>query len=297
MFPDDAGPMPGAPTFDLQSHSTHSDGHLPAAEVVRLAAQAGVELLALSDHDTVDGVDEALAAGAEHGVRVVPATELSSIDGEYDDLHVLGYGIDHRDPALLEHLEAFRADRDGRAGRMTAALRELGFEVDEEVLAARRAAGKPIGRPHLAQAVIGHPANAARLKEEGTGDVTPFIVAYLIAGRPGFRGRTLPTVQEAIGVIHAAGGIAVWAHPYWDVEAPADVEAAIARFQGFGIDGVEAFYVTHTEQQTRHVAGICARRGLLATGSADFHGPDHRLFHRFRAFELHGLEPNLGPIG
>jgi hypothetical protein len=297
MFPDDARPMPDAPTFDLQSHSTHSDGHLPAAEVVRLAAEAGVELLALSDHDTVDGVDEALAAGAEHGVRVAPATELSSIDGEYDDLHILGYGIDHRDPALLARLEEYRADRDGRAGRMTAALREIGFEVDEDALAGRRAAGKPIGRPHLAQAVISHPANAARLKEEGTDDVSPFIVAYLISGKPGFRGRTMPTVQEAIGVIHAAGGIAIWAHPYWDVEDPADVDGAIARFQGFGLDGVEAFYVTHTEEQTRHVAGLCAERGLLTTGSADFHGPDHKLFHRFRAFDLHGLEANLGPIG
>lgn len=289
--------MPEPPTFDLQSHSVHSDGHLAAAEVVRRAAEAGVELLALSDHDTVDGVDEALAEAARCGIRVVPATELSSIDGAYDDLHILGYGIDHHDRGLLAALEQFRADRDGRAGRMAAALRELGFEVDDDVLAARRAAGKPIGRPHLAQAVIDHPANAQRLREEGTDDVSPFIVAYLIDGKPGFRGRTMPTVQEAIGVIHDAGGVAIWAHPYWDVEQPADVEGAIDRFAGFGVDGVEAFYVTHTEEQTRHVVGICAERGLLTTGSADFHGPDHKLFHRFRAFELFGLEPRLGPIG
>lgn len=289
--------MPAAPTFDLQSHSVHSDGHLPAAEVVQRAREAGVELLALSDHDTVDGVDEALAAARDCGIRLVPATELSSIDGEYDDLHVLGYGVDHHDPALLERLEEFRADRDARAGRMTTALREIGFEVDEDLLAARRAAGKPIGRPHLAQAVIGHAANAGRLREEGREDVSPFIEAYLIPGRPGFRGRTMPTVEEAIGVIHDAGGLAIWAHPYWDVERPEDVAGAIERFAGFGVDGVEAFYVTHTAEQTLHVAGICEERGLLSTGSSDFHGPEHRLFSRFRAFELHGREPNLGPIG
>ena len=288
--------MPGAPTFDLQSHSTHSDGHLPAAEVVRLAAEAGVELLALSDHDTVDGVDEALAAASEHGIRVVPATELSSVDGEYDDLHVLGYLVDHHDPGLLAALEEFRADRDARAGRMTTALREIGFEVDEDALAGRRAAGKPIGRPHLAQAVIGHPANAERLREEGRDDVSPFIEAYLIPGRPGFRGRTMPTVEEAIGVIHAAGGLAVWAHPFWDLDSDEEVLGAIERFAGFGVDGVEAFYVTHTEAQTRLVAGACSERGMLATGSSDFHGPEHRLFSRFRAFQLFGLEPNLGPI-
>lgn len=288
--------MPDRPVFDLQSHSVHSDGDLPAAEVVRRAAADGVEVLALSDHDTVDGVAEALRAASECGIRVVPATELSSIDGEYDDLHVLGYGIDHADPVLLARLEEFRADRDGRAGRMIAALRDVGFEVDEAPLAQRRAAGKPIGRPHLAQAVLAHPANADRLAQEGIDDVSPFIVNYLIAGRPGFRGRTMPTVEEAIRVIHDAGGLAVWAHPFWDVEDPADVEGAIERFAGFGVDGVEAFYVTHTEEQTRFAVDACERRGLLTTGSSDFHGPDHRLFSRFRAFELFGLQPDLGPI-
>lgn len=288
--------MPDPPTFDLQSHSLHSDGHLPAAEVVERAAAAGVELLALSDHDTVDGVDEALATAQRCGIRVTPATELSSIDGEYEDLHVLGYGIDHHNRTLLHRLEEFRADRDARSGRMTAALREIGFEVDETLLDARRAAGKPIGRPHLAQAVIAHPANAERLADEGTDDVSPFIVAYLIAGKPGFRGRTMPTVEEAIGVIHDAGGIAIWAHPFWDVERAEDVEGAIERFAGFGVDGVEAFYVTHTEEQTLFAVDACERRGLLTTGSSDFHGPDHKLFHRFRAFALFGRTPNLGSI-
>lgn len=288
--------MPGAPTFDLQSHSLHSDGHLPAAEVVARAAAAGVQLLALSDHDTVDGVDEALAAAARHGIRVVPATELSSVDGAYDDLHVLGYLVDHRDPGLLAALAEFRADREARAGRMAAALRELGFAIDEQPLAARRAAGKPIGRPHLAQAVIAHPANAARLAHEGRADVSPFIEAYLIPGAPGFRPRTMPTVAEAIAAIHDAGGLAVWAHPYWDLDTAADVDGAVERFAGFGLDGVEAFYVTHTREQTEHAAAACERHGLLATGSSDFHGPDHRLFHSFRAFELFGLEPRLGPI-
>ena len=93
-----------APVFDLQSHSLHSDGELAPAQVVENAAAAGVELLALSDHDTVDGVDEALAAGALHGVRVVAATEISAVDGGYEDLHVLGYGIDHRSALLGERL-------------------------------------------------------------------------------------------------------------------------------------------------------------------------------------------------
>ena len=96
--------------------------------------------------------------------------------------------------------------------------------------------------------------------------------------------------------MHAAGGVAVWAHPFWDVEEPAAVLSTIDRFAALGLDGVEAFYVTHTAEQTRLVAGRCAELGLLTTGSADFHGPGHPLFSRFRAFELHGIEPRLGPL-
>ncbi len=129
--------------FDLQSHSTRSDGTLAPAEVVRAAAAAGVELLALTDHDTVDGVEEAIAAGREHGVRVVPAAELSTIDGEHEDLHVCGYGLDHTSPALLDALERWREDRAARADRMAAALEELGWQLDRTTLDARRAAGPP----------------------------------------------------------------------------------------------------------------------------------------------------------
>ena len=255
-----------------------------------------MELLALTDHDTVDGIDEALAAGAEHGVQIVPATEISAVDGEFEDLHILGYGIDHHDPVLASRLLEARGDRERRAEAMAARLNELGFEIDPAPVAARRAAGKPVGRPHLAAAVLAHPANAERLEREGHADVSSFIPAYLIQGTPGYVARTHPTVSEAIRWIHDAGGVAVWAHPFWDISDEAGVLAAIDRYQGAGLDGVEAFYVTHTPEQTALVAARCRELGLLSTGSSDYHGPDHRLFSRFQAFELHGLEPELGPI-
>jgi predicted metal-dependent phosphoesterase TrpH len=285
-----------APTFDLQSHSLHSDGVLSPAEVVATAAGAGVELLALSDHDTVAGVEEALAAAAEHGIAVVPAVELSAVHDSYEDLHVLGYRLDHHEPRLLERLEAFRADREGRAGRMAQALRDLGFTVDESLLEARAAAGKPVGRPHLAAAVIAHPDNAERLAAEGRADVSPFIEAYLIPGTPGYRPRTFPTVEEAIALIQEAGGVAVWAHPFWDLADTADVLATVDRFVRWGLDGVEVFYPTHDREQTLALATKCADEALLMTGSSDFHGPEHRVFSGFRAFHLHGLEPRLGRI-
>jgi predicted metal-dependent phosphoesterase TrpH len=279
------------PTFDLQSHSTCSDGALPPREVVAAAEAARVELLALSDHDTVDGVDEALEAAAARRLAVVPATELSAIHGEREDLHVLGYRLDHRSAALLDVLATFRADRDARARRMVAALREAGFELE---LPDR--GGKPVGRPHLAHAAFEHPANRMRLREEGIVNFSQLLEAYLVPGAPAYRRRTTPTVAEAIAAIHDAGGVAVWAHPFWDLDADDDVLALIDRFAAAGLDGVEAFYATHTEAQTRLVAEHCAARGLLTTGSADFHGPDHPRFNAFRAFELHGVEPNLGPI-
>jgi predicted metal-dependent phosphoesterase TrpH len=279
-----------SPTFDLQSHSTFSDGELPPAHVVALAAEAGVELLALSDHDTVEGVDEALGAARTHGVALVPAVEISAPDGAHPDIHVLGYGIDHRDPALLERLTAYRADR------MIAKLRDLGFELDETPLERRTASGKPIGRPHIATAVFEHPANRQRLEAEGLTDMTQTLVAYLIEGAPAFAGRTIPTVEDAIGVIHAAGGVAVWAHPFWDVKDPEEVLATIDRYVSYGLDGIEAFYVAHTPEQTALVADRAENLDLLTTGSADYHGPDHRHFSKFRDFDLCGRTPRLGAI-
>jgi predicted metal-dependent phosphoesterase TrpH len=288
-----------APRFDLQSHSTHSDGELAAEEVVRRAADAGVELLALTDHDTVSGVSEALVAGEQAGIRVIPAVEVSSVDdgaAERRELHILGYAIDHEGAELTRKLVEFLGDREQRTLRMAAALKELGFELDEGEISARRAAGKPIGRPHLAAAVLGAPANAQRLAREEIDDVGSLIRAYLIEGRPAFRLRETPTVAEAIEAIHEAGGVAVWAHPFWDVEDPEEVLDSIERFRSLGIDGVEAFYVAHTREQTKLLAERCAALGLLSTGSADFHGPGNRIFSRFLAFETYGLEPDLGPL-
>jgi predicted metal-dependent phosphoesterase TrpH len=290
-------PDAARPTFDLQSHSIASDGALPPAEVVARATAAGVELLALTDHDTVDGVAEALeAAAALGGPRVVAATELSTIDGEHEDLHVVGYGVDHTDATFLATLERFRADRGARAFRMADALEACGLALDRTAIDARAAAGLPIGRPHLAQAAFDHPDNAARVAGEGLADFGKLLEAYLIPGAPAYRRRSTPTVAEAIAAIHDAGGVAVWAHPFWDLDDPEDVVATIDRFAALGLDGVEAFYVTHTREETLLAARAATDRGLLTTGSADFHGPDHPRFNRFRAFDLHGLTPNLGSI-
>ena len=264
--------------------------------MVRGAAAAGVELLALSDHDTVDGVPEALEAASSLPLRVVPAVEISAIDPVDADLHILGYLVDHRDGTLLERLRSFRGQREARAGAMAAKLRELGFELDDQRLAARQRQGTSVGRPHLAEEVTVHPGNRERLEREGRTDPSAFLVAYLIEGRPGFVPRLGPSVAESIAVIHEAGGLAIWAHPFWNLDSPEAVLKTIDRFHAYGIDGVECFYVTHDRSQTELLADRCDELGLLSTGSADFHGPDHQHFSSFRAFRTYGRRPVLGPI-
>ena len=289
--------MPDRPSFDLQAHSVHSDGELGAAEVVERAAAAGVELFALTDHDTVDGVPEAAARARELGVRYSAAAELSAVHGGHEDLHVLGYELDVADPDLIATLEDFRGDRARRIEAMADRLRELGFELDDAPLVARREAGKPIGRPHLADAVLAHPANAQRLRDEGIEGKNELFPPYLVPGAAAYVARSRPTVAQAIEVIHAAGGVAVWAHPFWDVDAPDEALRTLYEFADAGLDGVECFYVTHTEEQTRLLHDHALRRGLLTTGSTDFHGPDHGRFSAFCGFEVHGLTVDLGPIG
>jgi predicted metal-dependent phosphoesterase TrpH len=281
-------------TFDLQSHSTASDGALEPAEVVRAAAEAGVEVLALTDHDTVAGVAEAMAAGDELGVRVIPAAELSSVDGQHEELHVLGYGVDHTDEAFLATLADLRADRERRILAMVQALTEDGWALDDTELQARRGRGEPLGRPHVAKALLAHPDNAERLAREGIDGPNTLFPKYLVPGAPTYVRRSRPTVEQAIELIHAAGGRAVWAHPFWDIDDPAEVEASLRRYAAAGLDGVEAFYPTHSADQTALLCRLADELGLsLVTGSADFHGPVHGTFSQFMDFELHGHEPRL----
>ena len=150
----------------------------------------------------------------------------------------------------------------------------------------------PASRARRARA----PRERAAARERGDPDVSDFIDRYLVAGCRAFARRVEPVAGEAIDLIHAAGGAAVWAHPFWDIDDPQAVLSTLLRLRLCGLDGVEAFYVTHDEAQTALLASTAARDHLLVTGSSDFHGPEHRFFSRFQAFDLHGDEPRLGPL-
>ena len=286
------------PTFDLQSHSVYSDGSLRPSEVVRLAAEDGVELLALSDHDNIDGVAEALVAAEKFGLRIVPAVEITAVDDRQDDIHLLGYLVDHTDAGLLGRLDGARQERLRRSHLMGERLERAGWSIDLEFLRLVEAEGGAVGRPHLAEALLRDPENAQRIAECGFRNVGDVIEALISRGKEGFVAREYPTVEEAITWVHDAGGLAVYAHPMFprgEFERER-VKSALTRYCAAGLDGIECFYTTHTEDETRFLHELASEHGLLTTGSTDFHGPDHGHFAKFRDFQTYDLEVNLGAL-
>ncbi len=264
--------------IDLQSHSTVSDGELPPAEVVAAAAAAGITTMALSDHDAVDGVPEASAAAAEAGIALVPAAEISCIHSTIDDLHMLGYWIDL--DAMRPVCERAQRERVERAEEIVANLNRLGVEVAFEDAIAQAGDASSVGRPHIAKAAGAEPEQMGAFFEE-----------YLVPGAKAFVPRRWPTAAEAARLIREAGGTPVLAHPFWDMDAPAAVGALIADLD---LDGVEVFYPAHDRAQTEFLLGVCAERGLAATASSDFHGPNHKMFDRFGSYPTYDLgEPEL----
>jgi len=256
----------------LQSHSTVSDGQLAPAGVVEEAAKAGVTTLALSDHDAVAGVPEAAEAAERLGIELVPAIEMSCVHEYAEDLHICGYWVD------LEKIgpacERAQQERRDRAGEIVENLRREGFDLTLEDAVREAGAADSIGRPHIAKAA------------GATGDLGPFFEEYLVPGAKAFVPRRWPTAAEAIELIHAVGGVAVIAHPYWDISEPDKVEDLI---RSLGADGVETFYPPHTKQQTEHLLSLCDELNLVPTASSDYHGPTHKTFSKFGDYDTYGL--------
>jgi 3',5'-nucleoside bisphosphate phosphatase len=265
--------------IDLQSHSTVSDGQLEPSEVARAAAAAGVTTMSLTDHDAIAGVPAAAAAAQEGGIECVPAVELSCVHEYSDDLHMLGYWVDL--DAIAPACERAQQERVRRAEEIVERLNALGVSVRLEDAIAQAGDALSVGRPHIARAA-------------GAGeDMKPFFEEYLVPGAKAFVARRWPTAEGAVEQIHAAGGLAVVAHPFWDVKDPDDVRALV---DNLDLDGVEAFYPAHTRDQTAFCLEICGERNLTPTGSSDFHGPTHKTFARFGAYDTFGLgEPQVPP--
>jgi predicted metal-dependent phosphoesterase TrpH len=267
--------------IDLQAHSTVSDGQLRPREVAVAAAEAGVTVMSLTDHDAVAGVADAVSAAEQAGIECVPAVEMSCIHRYSDDLHMLGYWVDVA--RIAPACERAQQERINRAKEIIERLNSLGVEVRFEDALAQAGAADSIGRPHIARAAGAGP------------DLGPFFEEYLVPGARAFVARKWPRAEEAVELIHGAGGVAVVAHPYWDVSEPDQVRDLVESLvRDVGLDGIETFYPPHTKAQTAHCLDLCREFGLVPTGSSDFHGPTHKTFARFGAYDTYGLgEPEV----
>lgn len=247
--------------IDLHTHSTASDGTDTPAQLVRKAAATGLDVVALTDHDTTRGHAEAVAALPE-GLTLVTGAELSCrLDGV--SMHMLAYLFDPEEPALLAERELVRDDRVPRAWAMVAKLNELGVPVTWEQVA-RIAGGGSVGRPHVASALV-ELGVVPTVNDAFTRD-------WLADGGRAHVGKHETDPFEALRLIKGAGGVAVFAHPAAAKRGRTVSEAAIADLAAAGLDGIEVDHMDHDTQTRARLRGAAKELGLLVTGSSDYHG-------------------------
>ena len=247
--------------IDLHLHTTHSDGSFAPAHVIGLAHKAGVTALAITDHDITTAIPEAVAAGQQLGIEIIPGIEVSSSFGE-SELHVLGYFLDWQDVLLQERLVTLRESRHRRNPQIIERLQALGIDITyDEVRAV--AGSDSVGRPHIARVLMD--------KKVVTSAKDAFD-RFLANGKPAYVPRDLPSPAEAIRWIKAAKGLAVLAHPTWVKTTEGTLTELVRQLKADGLDGVEVHYSTHTPRQTREYLSLAKQVNLLVTGGSDFHG-------------------------
>lgn len=244
---------------DLHLHSTASDGTLAPAEIVRAAASLGLPAIAITDHDTVAGVAPALVAAEGLPLTVIPAIELSSSVGERD-VHILGYYVDYRHPALLTRLTELRQVRLERAERIVHALAADGIHVSLDDILGLPEEGA-IGRAHIAELLVasGHVASVPEAFRTMLGSTAPYYVP-----------KPVSSPEEVIALVEDAGGVAVLAHP-----GLSGIDELIPLLAEAGLAGLEAYHGAHDEGERERYARLAEDLGLVATGGSDFHG-EHR---------------------
>jgi hypothetical protein len=244
---------------DLHTHSFCSDGLRTPTQAVEEATAAGVRVLSLTDHDTVEGVPEALQAGEAHGIEVIPGTELSA---HLDDreVHLLAYCLDHLSPRLAAYVELVHQQRRDRGAAIVKRLNQLGVNVTlEDVLV--RADGGPVGRPHIAAAMVA--SGAVSNKEEAFSH-------FIGDRRPADVPKSRSPAHDVIAMVHELGGVVILAHPGLSVS-----DSIIQRLVDVGLDGVEVFHPSHQPPQIDHLTELADRLTLLTSGGSDSHGESY----------------------
>lgn len=242
---------------DFHVHTTASDGVYTPHQIVQKATENGLEYLAITDHDTTDGVQEALKTARDFNLTVIPGVEIST-DSKHGLAHVLGYFIDYNNKELVETLKEMRRSRKLRASDMVAKLQELGMKIEWERV--KEIAGDAsIGRPHIAQAL---------LEKKYIASFAEAFHKYIGQGGPAYVERIKITPEEAVRMIKQAGGLAVLAHPF-TLDEP---ETLIQNLKKAGLSGIEVFYGEYGEAEIEKLSEFADKYGLLKTGGSDFHG-------------------------
>jgi predicted metal-dependent phosphoesterase TrpH len=249
-----------AATLDLHTHSTASDGLHSPSELVELAHQAGLTTIALTDHDTTDGLAEAQSAGAALGVTVIPGIEINTyLPQGRGEAHVLGYYLDTTSADLQMFLRFLRDTREQRGERMVALLRKQGYDITWERV--RELAHGAIGRPHVAMALV----------EKGYAEsISDAFNRYISPGRPAYVPRFKMTPEDAVRMLRSVRGVPVLAHPMrlYGLE-----EDLLPRLMGAGLLGLECYYGDYNDPTVAHLLALAEQHGLVATGGTDYHGP------------------------
>jgi len=244
---------------DLHLHSTVSDGILTPEELVRRAAERGFRVIALSDHDSTEGICQAQRTAEELEMTLIPAVELSC--GAHREIHILGYGFDAGNQALLEFCAQRRAQRENRTAQMVKKLCQMGMPVSLERV--REMAHGVMGRPHVARALV----EAGYVKS-----VSEAFDRFIASGKPAYVPKEDVKVGEAVRLIRNAGGVAVLAHPMELKMGEMALEALVHEWKGQGLAGVEVWHPSAANNHAAFLLGLAQRENMLITGGSDFHG-------------------------
>lgn len=258
--------------IDLHTHTTASDGSLPPSEFILKCKKEGLAAVAITDHDTANGVDECVFFGKKHGIEVISGTELSAeFPGE---LHILGLFIDHHSKAFKESKKTLSQYRAERNINMIVSLKENGFDISD-VEAIKNTPAESLGRVHMAKA----------LTAKGYAkDYDDAFKKFLTADSPYFIKRKKLSIKQCIDIIHNSGGLSFLAHPNHSEKTASDLETLVKILVGYGIDGIECYHSSMDKHHSDMALAMCGKYNLLSSAGSDFHGlnkPDVRLGHTY----------------
>lgn len=247
--------------IDLHAHTTASDGTMSPNDLVILAKKHGIEAIAITDHDTVEGIPEALAAGEREGIEVIPGFELS-VEHNPGSMHILGLLIDHENEHLNESLREIQASRATRNPKIIEKLNEFGLNVSMEEVE-KISGGGQLGRPHIAAALI---------KKRYVRTVQEAFDKYLKKGASAYFERQRLTRGETVDMIHGAGGLVIIAHPGTLGVNGQQLDSLLQELKDVGFDGIEVFYNNHSQVEEDRLMQAADKFGFLISGGTDFHG-------------------------